>query len=342
MPDNGHQERYADLPFNELEIQDGFKPDIVADHFPVHREPRIDTMDEPVIIENAYAGWQEGGERYPAIPEGPEEMTEDLIEAVEAGAVAVHVHPRDETGYPTVGAELLADILDPVFDECGDIVTLNHSWDVGRHADYITETKELLELGDGNKYVQGSVVLQAGFKSATGTYHSRSAQIEGCRFLEEKDIKPIFQLYDTHMINDLKHHVFDPGEAMWEPFVMNLHLGKHHSHAINNDPWSYFNYLTAMNNVSATLGEQDHVIGCYPGGRNWLPIYVMGLLSGATLFRIGIEDKYWKYPHKDEIISHNTEVIEMAVEIAEALGREVVTDPDRARDILGMKYTSPR
>jgi hypothetical protein len=32
----------------------------------------------------------------------------------------------------------------------------------------------------------------------------------------------------------------------------------------------------------------------------------------------------------------------MAVDIAESLGREVVTDPDRARDILGMKYMSPR
>jgi len=342
MSEGGHQERYDDLPFNELEIKDGFDPDIVADHFPVEREPRIDTMDEPVIIENAYAGWQEGGERYPAIPEGPEEMTEDLIEAVEAGAVAVHVHPRDESGYPTVGAELLSSILDPVFDQCGEIVTLNHTWDVGPHADYITETEELLELGEGNKYCQGSVVLPAGFKSATGTYHSRSAQREGVRYLEENDVKPIYQLYDTHVINDLKHHIFDTGDSTWDPFVMNLHLGKHHSHAINQDPWAYLNWITASNNVSATMGDHDHIIGCYPGGRNWLAIYVMGLLSGANLFRIGIEDKYWKYPHKDDIISSNTEVIEMAVQIAEDLGREVITDPDEAREILGMKYTSPR
>jgi uncharacterized protein (DUF849 family) len=90
------------------------------------------------------------------------------------------------------------------------------------------------------------------------------------------------------------------------------------------------------------MGDHDHIIGCYPGGRNWLAIYVMGLLSGANLFRIGIEDKYWKYPHKDDIISSNTEVIEMAVQIAEDLGREVITDGDEAREILGMKYTSPR
>lgn len=340
MSDERKRDRYDDLSFDELELVYGMDPDKVTDHFPIDREPQIDTMDEPVIIESAYPGWQVGGDRYPAVPSGPEEMVDEIIDSVNAGAVAVHVHPRDETGYPTVDTQLLADSLDQVFDACGEIVTLNHTWGVGRHADYISETEELLEMGEGNKYCQGAVVLPAGFKSVTGTFHSRSAQREGVRYLEEQDVKPVFQLYDSHVIYDLKHHVFDSDDATWAPFILNVNAGKHHSHAVNNNPWAFLNVLAAIYNVRDTVDES--IIGVYPGGRNWLPIYTLGLLAGANLFRIGIEDAYWLYPHKDEIIQKNSDVVELAVDLAENLGREVITDPDEAREYLGMKYTSPR
>ena len=39
--------------------------DIVKDMFPVEKEPRIPTMDKPLIIESACPGFQLGGERSP-------------------------------------------------------------------------------------------------------------------------------------------------------------------------------------------------------------------------------------------------------------------------------------
>jgi uncharacterized protein (DUF849 family) len=85
--------------------------------------------------------------------------------------------------------------------------------------------------------------------------------------------------------------------------------------------------------------EPESIVGVYPGGRNWLPILTLGLLLGAQLVRVGIEDCYWVYPHRNEIIRKNSDVVEMAVQIATLLGRRVVRDADEARSILGIVRT---
>lgn len=335
-----HQNLYDDLAFNELTQSKSFTPEAAKQFFPVHREDSIDTMDSPVIIECAYPGWQPGGEHYPAVPETREEQVAELIDSVEAGAAAVHVHPRDEDGLPQFNDnDLLVDVLDPVFDACGDVVTLSQGWKVDDHADYVSGVADLLDRGDGNKYCQGGVILPIGLFGA-GSYHSPSSVIEAVRYYEENNVKPIFQLYDTHVLRDVKQYLIDRGELNWDPYVLSLRVGSHHSQTTTNDPWSYFKVLSEIYDVRQTV--EDSIIGLYPGGRNWLPMLVMGLLAGANVIRVGIEDAYWKYPHKDELVQKNSEIVEMVVELAEMLGREVITDPERARQFLGMKYTSPR
>ena len=309
-------------------------------HFPIESEELILTMDKPLIIESACPGWQVGGKRFPAVPCSIEEQSQEIIDSIKEGAVAIHVHPRDpRDGAAKIDSHLLKKVLDPVFEEVGDCVTLPHTWKPAEEADYITDTKELLELGQGNKYCQGSVILPQNYTSSTGAFHSQRCINEGIKWLEANHVKPIFLLYDTYTIFNLKQHIFDKGLSKDKPYVVNLNLGKHHSHAIHKDPWSYLNLITNFNMVKATIKEEC-VIGVYPGGRNWLPILVLGLLMGAQLFRVGIEDCYWVYPHKDEIIKKNSDMIKLVVDIAKLLGRRVVTDPKEAREILGIKLTS--
>ena len=312
-------------------------PERVLEHFPIDREEPIDTLAAPLVIESAYPGWQVGGDRYPAVPRTIDEQIEEILGSVRAGAAAVHVHPRDpKDGVAKIDAALLEQVLGPVFAEV-DCVTLQHTWAAKTEADYITETHELMERGGGNKYCQGSVVLPAGYTSVTGAYHSQASVVRGVKWLEENLVKPIFQLYDSYVIFGLKQQVLDTRIADWRPYVFNLHLGKHHSHAIHRDPWSFLNLITNYGMVGSTA--PDSVIGVYPGGRNWLPVLVQGLLLGTRLVRVGIEDTYWMYPHKDAIIRKNSELIELVVEIATRLGRRVVTDPQEARTLLGMVRT---
>ena len=324
----------------DLQLVSEFTPERVAAHFPIEKEQMISTLARPVIIESACPGWQIGGNRFPAVPCSIKDQVQETVDSIRAGAVAVHMHPRDpKTCNAQANPKLLAHILGQVFDEVGDFVTLSHTWAAKEEVDYICETEELLELGQGNKYCQGSVVLRTGHVSATGTFHPKQNVIDGVKWLEEHDVKPIFQLYDTYVLRDFKDKILDPGFATQRPFVFNLHLGKHHSHSIHKDPWSFLQLLTNYNMVLETIG-QDSIVGVYPGGRNWLPVLVFGLLLGAPLVRVGIEDCYWIYPHKDDVIKKNSDMVVLVREIAERLGRRIVTDPYEARKILGLKLTS--
>ena len=55
--------------------------------------------------------------------------------------------------------------------------------------------------------------------------------------------------------------------------------------------------------------------------------------------RVGIEDTYWMYPHKDEVIAASVDTVKKVVTIAKELGRPIAT-PEEARKILGLKLTS--
>lgn len=322
----------------KVDISTVLTPERVSAHFPIEKEPQIPTLGKPVILESAYPGWQVGGARFPAVPRTIEEQIKEIVDSVKAGAIAIHVHPRDpKTGNAVVDPHLLHRILEPVFEQV-DCVTLMHTWAAKEEADYISETQVLLELGRGNRYCQGSVVLPVGYLSVTGAYHSQRAVAEGVQFLEANKIKPVYQLYDTYVIWGLKQKVLEPGLSKWKPYVFNLHMGKHHSHAIHRDPWAFLQLIANFNMVRETV--PDSIIGVYPGGRNWLPLATLGLLMGAQLIRVGIEDCYWVYPHKDEIIRKNSEMVELVAGIARQLGRPVVTDAGEARKILGLELTS--
>jgi 3-keto-5-aminohexanoate cleavage enzyme len=316
--------------------------DAVNYMFPVEYEPRIATMDKPVIIESACPGFQMAGERFPAVPITIKDQIKEQVDSVKAGAVLVHVHPRDpKTGNAGMNHPLLKQILDGIFDEVGDVITMTHSWYGVRNADFdfITGTEELLSLGDGNKYVQGSLIVPIGYRTTpTASFASAESTIKGIAWYEAHHIKPVYQNFDTYSHLAFKRFLIDAGVSNWTPYIMNIQIGKHEAHAINKDPWSYMQLITNMSLMRENI--PGAVLGIYPGGRNWLPMVTMGIVMGADIIRVGIEDCYWMYPHRDELIKKNSDVVKMAVDLANLHGRRVVTDAKEARELLGMKLTS--
>jgi 3-keto-5-aminohexanoate cleavage enzyme len=316
-------------------------PDAVNFMFPVEHEPKIPTMDKPLIIESACPGFQMGGERYPAVPIAIKDQIREQVDSVRAGAVMVHVHPRDpKTGNAVMNHRLLKEVLDGVFDEVGDFITMTHSWYgvPNSNFDFITGTRELLELGQGNKYVQGSLIVPIGYRKApTKSYASAESTIEGIKWYEAQGIKPIYQNFDTYSHLAFKRFLIDTGVSTWKPYIMNVQMGKHEAHAINKDPWSYLQLMTNVNLIKENI--PGCMIGIYPGGRNWLPMVTLGIIMGADIVRVGIEDCYWMYPHRDELIKKNSDVVKLTADLARMHGRRVVTDAGEARKILGMKLT---
>lgn len=316
-------------------------PEFRPPHFPIQDEPPINTMARPLIIESAYPGWLPHHVQ-PNIPKETDRVAAEIVASVAAGAAAVHVHPRDpETGVMRMDVNLLKRTLDPVLAKYPDVYTANHSWygQPGEPITYIDHTREALALGKGPRYVEGSVVLITGNpgERERPRFGDTPAIKEGVPYLEANGIKPLFQIYDTHGIHWLAEEIIAPGLAKWKPFVVYLHFGKHHSTTVAFDPWAHLQVFTSYHAVKQAI--PDCVVGIRVGGRNWLPLTTLAIMLGVDLVSVGMEDCLWLYPHRDEIMTSNAEVIRKVATIGRELGREIAT-PAYVRERFG--YGNPR
>ena len=319
------------------------------------KEPKIPTMDRKLIVEASTPGhypsqlWEHFGIRNMP-PWSMDEQASMIIECVKAGAAGIHSHPRDPQGkynYEThvgkdMAPELMAELLDKVYQEV-DFVPLSHAWHPKNwegmaEADFITPTKELLDIGKGNKYIQGNIIptwinpwCREGLLSAWFTANSLK---EGISYCEENNVKPLIALHVDHLAW-FKNSVIDAG-VFKSPPHLNVQEGKHGVNRSFADPESYINIINSIQMTRKLV--PDCTIGIHPGGRNWLPLAVMGVMFGVDLVRIGIEDQFWACPHKDEFLKSPVESVQKVVQIAGALGRDIAT-PDEARKILGIKVT---
>jgi len=328
--------------------------DIIHPDTPLPEEPIIPTMDKKVVIEAAVTGWmlpQLWWDRgVPHLPPGShggdtciDEQVDAIVECVRAGASCIHLHPR----HPSDGharlhdVELFAEIVDRALEQ-EDFITTSHAftWDFRKAAavDFITGAAEFLERGTGNRYLQACLMPMVPTYTENHYLITDKAMVEGTRFLEEKGIRILFSL-QAQYLSQWKRALLDTGVARSKPHMISLMLGKHSMDMQFDDPWSYLNVINSMSLVNSAIPDEEVFIGLQPGGRNWLPVTVMALLYGAQYVRVGIEDIYWVWPHKDEIFQTVTQSTKMIADLCGILGREVAT-VDEARKIMAIKRTS--
>ena len=331
----------------------------IARRHPIELEERMDTLDKPLIIECASPGWQPdewppesaypegelppnyteaGDSRYDAIPCSIEEQAETLVEAVEAGCATTHVHPRDpDDCLATDDVSLLADIYDQVFEDV-DPVTVQHAWQLtdDGSVDYVEIAKEKLAQANGsNKYIQATVVLWPTFDFYPDNYAQRV--VEGVEFFREHDITPIHKVRSEYNTRKL-YRELDRADLMDEDPLCVFHdMGHPFGWPLDQDPWMPIEMISALEGTKQRFPD-DTVIGVCSGGRNWLPITMEAIMRGVDYVRVGVEDYYWMYPHRDEVIQHNIDCVQKVVKMCEILGRDVAT-PDQARDIMGITRT---
>ncbi|MFC7203237.1 3-keto-5-aminohexanoate cleavage protein [Haloferax namakaokahaiae] len=332
----------------------------IARRHPIELEERIDTLGKPLIIECASPGWQPdewppedaypeglppnytepGDTRYPAVPCSLEAQADEIVKAAKAGCAAAHIHPRDPADcLGTDDVDMLADIYRRIFEET-DVVSVQHSWKItpDNSIDYIDMAEQkLAAAGGSNKYIQGSVMLWPPFDSYPKKYTERMR--EGVEFYREHGIKPIHKVrssYNTRRLyRDLNATgLLDDGDG---PLCVFHDMGHPFGWPLDQDPWMPIEMITSLEQTKQRFPD-DTVIGVCSGGRNWLPITIEAILRGVDYVRVGIEDYYWMYPHRDEVIQENIEVVNKIVDFCNIIGREVAT-PAQARDIMGIELT---
>ncbi len=319
---------------------------------PIEFEGRIDTLNRPLIIECAFPGWQsrfwgarnlypreppgyrEDGIRFPAVPQSIDDQVKGLVDAVRAGAAAVHLHPRDPRDARAVGrVELVATVYERVFDEV-DAITLQHSWKRnGARLDYITDAAELLRLGHGNTFNQGAVVLWPPADSYPSNY---AEDVErGVTFMLEHKIRPVHKVRSSYSVRKMKRTILERS-IQSPPHIVVHDMGHPFGWPMSNDTWMGIELIASLQQTKDMI--PGCTVGVYGGGRNWLPITLLSILAGVDLVRVGIEDCYWMYPHRDEVITRNLDMIKKVVDFCRLINRPIATVQE-ARSILGIERT---
>ena len=255
----------------------------------------------------------------PYLPITPEEVAEETYRSFLAGASIVHLHARDpETGKPTSDVEVFRRYIELIREKCPIVIQITTG---GGATTLGLSAKERLKAIEELR--PDSASLNAGSMNFGRKLFTNTPDIMEmfARKMKELGVKPEFEIYDLGMIGNVKRWIIDAGLAD-EPYRFSFVLGV----AGGAPPES--KVLLMMKNM---LPENSvwQVIGI---GRHQLRLGAVAVAEGGGL-RVGFEDNI--YLRKGVLAKSNAELVEQAVKIVEALGKEVASVED-TRKILNI------
>lgn len=270
------------------------------------------SMDK-LIITAALTGAEVTKADNPNVPVTPEEIAEAAREARAAGASIVHIHVRDERGFPTQSPEVFRRTIELIRERTDIVVQVSTGGAVG-----MTPAERL-----GPVYLRPEMAtLTTGTVNfGDGVFLNAPGDIETfAREMMARGVKPEVEVFDVGMIQNaltlVKKGLLTP--PLHFDFVMGVPGG-----------------------IPGTPKNLLHLIESIPGGSTWsvagigrteLPLGVMAIILGGHV-RVGFEDNV--FYSKGILAESNAQLVSRIVRVARELGREVAA-PDETRRILGI------
>jgi 3-keto-5-aminohexanoate cleavage enzyme len=275
-------------------------------------------MENKIIITAAVSGSFPTKEMNPAVPYTPKEIADAAVESSKAGAAIAHIHVRDpKTGTPDFKVELFREVLERIRNECDMIVNLTTSGLRLTGPDVIDRRLQPVYLKpDICSLDLGSMNFHDRVFENPPEWSDKAAQC-----MRENGVKPEIEVFEPGHIRQavdlIKKGLIDT------PAYFQLCMGVRWG--IEASPE---NLLFMKSKLPA--GVQWSVLGT---GKDQLSMITMGILLGGNI-RVGFEDSI--YLKKGVLAGSNAEMVHMAADLAQRLGREVAS-PSEARQILGVK-----
>jgi len=291
----------------------------------------------PLIISVSITGGGAGKEMNPNIPETPEEQAQQTYEAYKAGASAVHIHARDESGANCVGDPArFREINKKIRKLCPDII-IGNTTGVGPNVtkeealDVLEAEPEICSLNMGAYAIRQTQkarkppltgrpedVLCEWIFPFTPSFHEAVA-----KKALEKNIKPELEVYNATMFDAVQNLIKQ--DLLKKPYWMQLVISP-----LASGITTPKNVITLIDFLPA-----DSMFSLVAVGPFQLPLTTLSMILGGHV-RVGLEDNI--YYRKGELAKSNAQLVERAVRIAKELGREIAT-PSQAREIIGISQT---
>jgi 3-keto-5-aminohexanoate cleavage enzyme len=280
-----------------------------------------------VIITAALAGAGTFKNNNPAVPYTPSEFAEEAHKAYKAGAAIVHVHGRRDDGFATYEIERIRQIYDAIKQRTPEVI-INLSSAASpdatpeqRLAQIVAVKPEIATLNTNtmNFSIINRKTGQIAFDNVfTNTF--TMLQDFG-KAMEANEIKPEIEIYD---IGGLDNTLLIMKQGFFSaPMNFNFVWGVAGGQAFR---------ASSFECMIHALPKGSNFTACGIG-REQFPAIAQSCILGGHM-RVGLEDNV--HMPDGTLAKGNWELVEVAVKIAECLGRGIAT-PEEARAIMGIR-----
>lgn len=277
-------------------------------------------MSRPkVIITCALTGGVHGKELTPHLPEQPDEIIAQGVDAWRAGAAVLHCHARDADGKPTCDVEIFKQIYEGLLAETDAVINLTTGGGLGLTVEERIQSTELepeictLNMGLLDFILRGEEYFFSNHRSEIEWFVS---------VMLEKGIKPELECYNIAMIEESVRLLAKMPIA--KPHTFNIVLNTPTLGGLSGTPSNLFDMVKRL--------PANAVVSVSSMGATQLPLTTMAMAMGLHV-RVGLEDNI-HYSSKQLAIS-NAQLVERTVRIAHELQVDPAS-PDEAREILGL------
>jgi 3-keto-5-aminohexanoate cleavage enzyme len=282
-------------------------------------------MSDKVIICAALAGAATMKNNNPSVPYTPEEFAIEAEKCYNSGAAMVHVHARQDDGWPTHDHDRIKATHDAIKARCPKlIVNMSSAVGMGKTAEQrISQIVHVNpEMASLNTNTMNFSVLdrKTGAVFIDFVFENTFTMLQDFgKAMEAQKTKPEIEIYDMGGLDNtlliMKQGFFS------QPMNFNFVWGVVGGQAFRADA-----FMTMLHALPA--GANFTTCGV---GIEQFPAGMMSCLNGGHI-RVGLEDNT-RMPN-GELAKGSYEQVEWAVNVARLLGREPAT-PDEASAIMG-------
>lgn len=292
----------------------------------------------PLIITCSVNGGIQGKETHPVLPETPDEIAEQALEAYNAGASIIHIHGRNpKCLYECCEeAEVYAEINRKVREKCPEII-INNTTGAGLTTPMEARIKCLdarpemasLNLGPDMSRFQMPPRPEPLPNSHNGMLVDECVPFtygkieELAKVMQEKGIKPELETYQPGHYW-VSRELINKG-LIKPPYVFQFIMGYQTS-----------SFPTPKNLISL-IDElpKESLFSVVGIGKFQWAMTTLGIILGGNV-RVGLEDNL--YLKRGQKLKGNGEAIEKITRIAKEFNREIAT-PAQAREMYGLSAT---
>ncbi|MEZ4954605.1 MAG: 3-keto-5-aminohexanoate cleavage protein [Saprospiraceae bacterium] len=268
-----------------------------------------------LILSAALTGAATNRNHCPYLPYTPKEIAAEGKRAVDAGASILHIHAREDNGFPSWRLEVFQAIQEEVRNLCPDVIINYSTGAIGiskeERVNHILPVKP-----DMAAFNMGSMNYAIYSKKAKKFYlngvfeNSFDTMQYVVKIMNEAGTTPEMECFDTGHLNNaaiLKEMGLIPDNACYS-LVMGV-----------------------LGGIPATPENLIHQIKQVPEGAFWQCIAVsrkqwqmaaIACTMGGN-FRVGLEDNF--YLPNNEMARSNGECVEWGVKLGKMMGREIAT-----------------